>query len=38
MSFSPPAEPGPSAYKRTQATKANNIIDKIADILKFIKE
>lgn len=38
MSFSPSVEPGPSARERTQAVKANDIADKMADVLEFMKE
>ncbi len=33
-----PAEPGLSTRERTQAARANNIADKMVDVLEFMKE
>ena len=38
MSFLSLVEPGPSARERTQAAKANNIADKMASVLEYIRE
>lgn len=38
MSFSPPVEPGPTTRERTQVAKANNIADRMANVLDHMKK